>query len=217
MFEQVLAEDEINRAERFQFSQLRESFVITRGVLRYLLGRYLNLHPASIRFIYGSKGKPAVESATGIQFSMTHSGSMAAVAITVLCPIGVDLEQIRPLPDMQQIAGRFFCAEEAAEIMTLPPGERERAFFHCWTRKEAYIKAIGSGLFAPLDDFRVSVRPDASACFVHFQLDTSAADAWTLHDLSLAPDYTSALAYRDRKRSLSIFPIADIENFLSTP
>jgi 4'-phosphopantetheinyl transferase len=217
MFERVLVKHETDRAARFSFSHLRESFVIARGALRYLLGRYLDLHPASIRFIYGSNGKPALASAANIQFNITHSGSLAAVALTADCQIGVDLEQIRPLSDLQHIADRYFCSEEAAEIMSLPPSERERAFFCCWTRKEAYIKAIGDGLSAPLDGFRVTVQPNTPARFVHLGHDTTAAETWTLHDLCLASDYAAALAYRDRQRSLSIFPIVDLAEFLDAP
>jgi 4'-phosphopantetheinyl transferase len=212
-----LAKDELDRADRFRFAHLRESFVIARAGLRCLLGRYLDICPADLRFIYGSKGKPALESAAGVQFNMTHSGRLAAVAITANCPIGVDLELIRPLPDMQQIAARFFCSEEAAEIMMLPASERELAFFRCWTRKEAYIKAIGDGLSAPLDGFRVTMQPGAPARFVHIGHDTNAANAWTLHDLCFAPDYAAALAYRGPQRSLSIFPIAGLEELFSTP
>jgi 4'-phosphopantetheinyl transferase len=216
MFEPVLATDELDRADRFRFGHLRDSFVIGRGALRCLLGRYLDLHPTSIRFIYGSKGKPALDACARIHFNMTHSGSLAAVAITADCQIGLDLEQIRPLSDMQQIAARFFCSEEAAEIMSLPPSERERAFYCCWTRKEAYIKAIGEGLSTPLDSFRVTVLPNTPANFVHLSHGQTDTDAWTLHDLCLAPDYAAAVAYCDQRRSLSIFPIVDLAEFLSS-
>jgi 4'-phosphopantetheinyl transferase len=206
-FESVLASDEKDRAARFILERRRHSFVVARGVLRCLLGRYLDMHPANIRFNYGSKGKPAVTSTLGIEFNATHSGELAVFAFTAGCPIGVDLEQIRPLSDIQDIADRFFCSEEAAELMALPPTEREHAFFRCWTRKEAYIKAIGEGLSAPLDEFRVTLQPTEPARFVHISRDT--AEAWTLHDLGLASGYAAALAYRDRERSLSVFPIED--------
>lgn len=96
MFERVLVTEEIERAIRSHFGHLRESFVIARGALRFLLGCYLDIRPNSIRFIYGLKGKPALESVAGIEFNMTHSGSLAAVAITAEFEIGVDLEQKRP-------------------------------------------------------------------------------------------------------------------------
>ena len=216
MFEPVLAPDELDRAGRFHFIHLRESFVIARGALRCLLGRYLGLHPKSIRFSYGSKGKPALEPAARIQFNMTHSGSLAAIAITVDCQIGLDTEQIRPLSDMLQIAAHFFCSEETADIMSLPSSERERAFFCCWTRKESYIKAIGDGLSAPLDGFRVTVLPGTPAQFVRIGHGAADTDAWTLHDLSLAPGYAAALAYSGRQRPLSIFSIIDLAELFST-
>jgi 4'-phosphopantetheinyl transferase len=216
-FEPVLVRGERDRAAGFRFDHLRRSFVIARGALRCLLGRYLDLDPASIRFNYGSKGKPAVASAAGIEFNATHSGGLAAFAFTVGCQIGVDLEQIRPLTEMQHIADRFFCPEEAAEIRSLPPSERERAFFCCWTRKEAYIKAIGDGLSAPLDKFRVTLQPNEAARFIHLAHDIIAAKAWTLHDLCLASVYAAALAYRDRQRSLSVFPIVDPAGLIGIP
>jgi 4'-phosphopantetheinyl transferase len=214
--ESVLVADERDRAARFRFDHLRQSFVIAHGALRCLLARYLKLDPASIRFNYGSKGKPALASATLIQFNMTHSGSLAAVALTLGCQIGVDIERIRPLSEIKQIAGRFFCPEEASEIMSVPPSERERAFFCCWTRKEAYVKAIGDGLSAPLDQFRVTLLPGQPARFVHLGNNNDDAEDWTLHDLTLAPNYAAALAYHDQPRSLSLFPILDPEELLNT-
>ena len=207
--EAVLSPDEKHRAARFRFPHLRQSFVITHGVLRCLLGRYLGLDPAGLRFDYGSRGKPALISAAHIEFNAAHSSGLAAFAFTLGCPIGVDLEQVRPLPEMRMIADRFFCPEEAAEIMALEPSQREPAFFRCWTRKEAYIKATGDGLSAPLNEFRVTVQPNEPARFLHIGDKTNAERAWTLHDLQLASSYSAALAYRDRERPLSVFPIVD--------
>jgi len=209
-FERVLVSEEADRAARFRIGYLRESFVIARGALRSLLGLYLNVHPANIRFVYGLRGKPALAFAPGIEFNVTHSGSLAVIAVTKGCPIGVDVELIRPLTDMQDIANRFFCPEEATEVMSLPLAERERAFFRCWTRKEAYVKAIGDGLSTLLDDFRVTVEPNTAVRFVHVAHDFAAAEAWMLHDLCIAPDYAAALAYRDQERSLRLYPIVDL-------
>jgi 4'-phosphopantetheinyl transferase len=140
---------------------------------------------------------------------MTHSGDMAAFVFTIGCQIGIDLERVRGLSEAQEIANRYFCPDEAAEIMALPPNERERAFFLCWTRKEAYIKAIGDGLSTPLHEFRVTLQPNEPARLVHLARDKEAARVWTLHDLSLASNYAAAIAYRDRQRPLSIIPIVD--------
>jgi 4'-phosphopantetheinyl transferase len=213
-FERVLVPGEIDRAARFRFAHHRQLFVVTRGALRCLLGRYLCVHPTSIGFSYGSRGKPALARAAGIEFNTAHSGILAAFAFTIGCSVGVDLEQIRPLSDLQQIASRYFCPEEAAEIIAIPASERKRAFFCCWTRKEAYLKSIGDGLSAPLDGFRITLRPDEAPHFVHIAYDTDAAKAWTLHDLRLAPDYAAALAYRDQQRSISVFRTIDSEEII---
>jgi 4'-phosphopantetheinyl transferase len=215
-FERLLSPDEIARAQRFRFERLQKSFITTRGALRLLLGRYIGLPPGQLEFCYGNKGKPALASSTEIEFNATHSGEVAAFAFTVGCAIGIDLEHIHAIKEMQNIASRFFCREEAAELAALPAEEQEAAFFRCWTRKESYIKAIGDGLSAPLDDFRVTLRPDEPAQFIHIGHDTEAAKAWSLHDLRLTSGYAAALAYRDLERPLSIYKLTDPEELLDT-
>ena len=155
----VLNTEETERVARFQFAHLRDSFVIAHGILRFLLGRYLKIDPAKIQFSFNSKGKPAATEGNGLKFNMSHSGGLTVIALAMECEIGVDVEKIRPLSDMLRIAERYFCQEEAAELRSLPSDERENGFFCCWTRKEAYIKAIGAGLSAPLNGFRVAVDP----------------------------------------------------------
>ena len=215
--EAILSPDERDRAARFLQEQPRQSFVVTRGVLRCLLGCYLGVHAASVRFSYSSNGKPGLASAEPIKFNTTHSNGMAAFAFTRGCQLGIDLELIRPLTEIQSLAHRFFCPEETAEIMSLAPAERVRAFFCCWTRKEAYIKAIGDGLSVPLNKFRVTVRPNEPARFVRFGRDTNDAQTWTLQDLCLASDCVAALAYPGRQRPLSVFPICDPSQFVVQP
>ena len=204
--EGLLSPDEKERAARFRFEHLRHSFVIARGVLRVLLGGYLGISPASVQFVYNLKGKPTLPAPAFLEFNASHAGGLAVFAFTTACEVGVDVEQIRPLTDMQDIANRFFCPGEAAELLSLNESQREHAFFLCWTRKEAYIKAIGEGLSAPLDSFRVNIEPGAPARFVELPLD---AGAWTLHDLQLASDYAAALAYHDTERPVAILRLND--------
>ncbi|MGI8990834.1 MAG: 4'-phosphopantetheinyl transferase family protein, partial [Bryobacteraceae bacterium] len=206
-FLKVLSPDERERAARFRFERLQRSFILTRGALRILLGHYLETSPAGIQFEYGAKGKPHLAAPSRIEFNVSHSGELALFAFTLDCELGVDVEQIRPMPDMRAIAAQFFHEEEAAELMTLPASRREHAFFLCWTRKEAYIKAIGDGLSAPLDGFRVTLRPGEPARFIHLARDTDAAATWTLHDLDLDLQYAAALAYRDSPRPLLPQPL----------
>jgi 4'-phosphopantetheinyl transferase len=194
-FEPVLSPDERTRAAAFRFPHLRDSFILARGALRILLARYLDLAPAAIQFAYGPKGKPALAAPSLLDFNASHSGNLAVFAFTAGCEIGIDIERIRPVPGLQNIADRFFSRREAAELLSLPENHRDQAFFQCWTRKEAYIKATGEGLSAPLD------RPQAPD--------------WKLCDLQLTPGYAAALAYRDAERPLTISPLMDPSELLT--
>jgi len=202
----VLSPEEGARMSRFHFDHLKRSYLLSTGALRVLLGRYLGTDPLLIRFQLGQKGKPRV-SGQRLCFNASHSGSLALFAFTMGCELGIDVEQIRPLVDMNEIAERFFCAEEAAELLSIPDGERCHAFFLCWTRKEAYLKAIGEGLSAPLNQFQVTLRPEATCRFLHLWNDPLAAQEWNLHNLEPAPGYAAALAYRGLRRRVRVFPV----------
>jgi 4'-phosphopantetheinyl transferase len=206
-FRLVLSPAERDRAAKFRFEGLRNAFILARGALRLLLGRYLDICPDAVQFGYGRNQKPAIAPEHRVKFNVSHSGGLAVFAFTLDREIGVDVEHIRSVPDMTAIAKRFFCPEEAADLMSFAAGEQERAFFVCWTRKEAYVKALGNGLSEPLDSFRVTINPDAPAELMHVAHDSRAAKLWTLHDLALAPGYEGALAYRDSPRPLKLFPI----------
>lgn len=208
-FEPFLSVDEKQRAARYRFQRLRIVFTVTRGALRCLLGRYSKVHPAAIRFQYGQSGKPALVLDSAFEFNTTQSGDLAAFAFTVGCGVGIDLQKIRPLPEMRDVANRFFSKDEATELALLSPEERLSAFYRCWTRKEAYSKAIGCGLSAPLDQFRVSLAPDEGARLIQTELGPDEAKAWTLHNLCVGADYAGALAYRDRPRFISLFPMLE--------
>lgn len=209
LFEAVLSEQERTRAAQFAFPYLRDGFIVTRGMLRCLLGCYLGRDPAEIKIAYGTAGKPVALNACGIEFNVTHSGQRAAVAVTRGCEIGIDREQRRIVAEMDSIARRYFCDGEAAAIMGLSEGERERAFFCCWARKEAYIKATGGGLEIPLHAFEVNVNPHAPARLLHVEGSRDAAAGWTLRDLWLHPDDAAAVAYQGAERPLSIFAVND--------
>jgi 4'-phosphopantetheinyl transferase len=213
-FRSLLSADETARAARFRFEHLQHSFILARGALRILLGRYLNTSPRDLGFRYGAKGKPALTAPASLQFNASHSCDLALFAFTMDCELGVDIEAVRFMADMEDVARRFFCAEETAELMALSPGQRDQAFFLCWTRKEAYIKATGEGLSAPLDAFRVTLRPGESARMIHLGRDAIAAQAWTLHDLTPDPRYAAALAYQDSPRPLETFKVLNPKQLL---
>jgi 4'-phosphopantetheinyl transferase len=204
-FEQFLRPSELIQAKRFRFDHLRRSYVLSRGSLRLLLGRYLGMAPNHVPLSRAPRGKPILDEGR-IKFSVSHSGDMVLFGFTRGCEIGIDVEQIRPLQDVVAIAHRFFCHDEAAELMSLPPDERLHAFFLCWTRKEAYIKALGEGLYMPLDGFRVTVAPLTPARLIHINSDTSAAEAWMIHNIESTPEYAGALAYRDAMRPVCVLP-----------
>jgi len=210
-FRSILSDEEKERADRFRFEALSHAFIVAHAALRCLLGNYLNLDPESIRFRYGPKGKPALSPPSRLEFNMTHSGNVAGFAFTEGCQLGLDLEQIEPLNELESIARSFFCTEEYQELTSLPPESRVRAFFLCWTRKEAYIKATGDGLAAPLHEFRVTLNPTEPARFVSVGSDREEAGRWMLHDLSIAPSFAAALAYRSSERRIVLFPMEDTE------
>jgi 4'-phosphopantetheinyl transferase len=157
--EQMLSHDEIARAERFHFERDRRRFVVGRGLLRAILGRYMGIESERLRFRYGEYGKPYLAEEYGgkaLQFNVAHSQDMALYAIARDREVGVDIEYIRPFPNLMQIAEQFFSARENIALQAVPEHLKDEAFFTCWTRKEAYIKARGDGLSLPLDRFDVS-------------------------------------------------------------
>jgi 4'-phosphopantetheinyl transferase len=205
--EKLLEPGEIARANRFVFEHLRRTWITARAALRILLGTYLGVPGESIRLKTEPKGKPALDiRGELLRFNLSHSGEVALFGFTRACEIGVDVEQARPMDDMGSIAERFFHPEEARELLALPVSEREAAFFRCWTRKEAYLKAIGEGFFEPLESFRVSFLPGEPAGILRIRGDANAARAWTVHDVESVPGHAAALVYRDAPRPVRLLP-----------
>jgi len=193
----TLAEDERRRAARFVFQRDRTHFVVARGLLRVLLGRYLEHDPQRLHFIYGHNGKPELATdveGTGLRFNVSHSHGLALYAVTRRREIGVDVERIRPAVAQETIAEHFFSPREVAVLRALPAALQATAFFACWTRKEAYIKARGDGLALPLDQFTVSLAPGEPAALLSTAWDPQEAARWALHDLAPGPGYMAAVA-----------------------
>ncbi|MBK9945434.1 MAG: 4'-phosphopantetheinyl transferase superfamily protein [Kouleothrix sp.] len=190
---QLLAADERQRAERFHFERDRTHFVVGRATLRILLGRYLGRPPEQLQFSYNAYGKPALPGA-GPAFNLAHAHGLALYAFSWGRALGVDLEYIRGDIEAEQIAERFFSPAERAALAQLPVAERRQAFFSCWTRKEAYIKAHGLGLALPLDQFDVSLAPGAPARLLATHTDPADAARWSLCALAPGPGWAAALA-----------------------
>jgi 4'-phosphopantetheinyl transferase len=197
-----LPADERARAGRFHFERDQRRFVAGRGLLRVLLGRYLEADPASLRFGYGPQGKPFLEEYGDLRFNVSHSGGLALLAFTHGREVGVDVERERPLPEWKDIAGRYFSAWEATELGRLPADERGAAFFRCWTRKEAFIKATGEGLSRPLDAFCVSLAPGEPARLRRVVGEPEAVRRFRLEDLRPAPGFAGALAVEGESRRI---------------
>jgi 4'-phosphopantetheinyl transferase len=193
----TLSEDERARAERFRFERDRAHFVAARGALRCVLGRYLGAAPGALRFNYDAYGKPSLapEFAGGeLEFNLSHSHSLALVAVARGRAVGVDVERVRAEVSGPEIAERFFSPPEFAALRALPAAEQTRAFFDCWTRKEAFVKARGEGLSHPLDEFDVSLAPGEPAALLSVRNDPREAARWSLRALDAGAGYAAALA-----------------------
>lgn len=199
MLSRTLSLDEQDRAERFRFGEDRRRFVVARGVLRTILSYYTGLPAVQLRFAYSPAGKPrlateAGQPSPGLSFNLAHSGEMALYAICLNRRVGVDIERLRPGLAEEHIAERFFSPHEVAALRALSPEEQVPAFFRCWTRKEAYIKARGEGLAIPLNRFVVTFGPGEPAALLHTGDENEPPDRWFLHAFDAPPDYEAAVA-----------------------
>ncbi len=194
---QTLSPDELMRAERFHFERDRSYFLINKGILRTILGSYLSVEPGKLQFCYGKYGKPALVDLSGngsICFNSSRSQGLALYAFTRDREIGVDIEYIRDIYEMEHIVERFFSEREKVVFRALPESKRKEAFFNCWTRKEAFIKTIGGGLYCPLDQFDVSLTPDEPAKLLRIKGDLKEASRWSIQDLRPASEFAAACA-----------------------
>lgn len=191
-FRRTLESGELDRAGRFHFERLQRHFLVSRGFLRYVLGQYLGAKPSELRFTYNDYGKPSLAGEESLQFNMSHSHEIGLVAVTRDAALGVDVEHIRADFASEDIATRFFSRLEVETFNALPKEERVAAFFRCWSRKEAYIKAIGKGLSQPLDGFDVTLAPADPAALLRAGKEDMLE--WSLSDIDIGSDYASALA-----------------------
>jgi 4'-phosphopantetheinyl transferase len=192
---EVLSPDERQRADAFRFDKHKNSFIVGRALLRFILGRYLERAPKDITFSYGTNGKPKLaDSNPPLHFNLAHSENRVVYAFTTAGELGVDIEPVRSLPDFESIACKFFSAEESAQVLSLPADQRAEGFFNCWTRKEAYLKAVGDGLMVPLNSFQVSLLPGQPAAFLKMNGDAQTLSQWSLFHLDFPDRYIGALA-----------------------
>ncbi len=191
--ETVLSSDERERARRFVFERDTRRFVVCRAALRRVLAQYTGTAPEALVFAYGDRGKPSLPEMPGLFFNVTHAASLGVIAVAAT-DVGIDVEALERNVEFEDLAARFFSAEEARELCALPADARRAAFFNCWTRKEAYIKAIGDGLSCPLDSFAVTLRPSEPALMRWIEGDDESA--WHLRAFTPAEGYVGAVAVR---------------------
>jgi len=218
----LLSPDERARAATMRFGDHRWQYSAVRAALRRVLAGYLHTDPRAIDFSYGRHGRPVLHpriAGTGIAFSVSHAGARGVIAVARTAALGVDIERVVDGRRALGVAGRFFAAREAAALRALSDGQLPYGFTAVWTRKEAYVKALGQGLTLPLADFEVTSSPNPPAVVRCAASDPHAPEAWTLTEIVCLPGHvcTVAVAHRvgeappqgTHVRELSIAAIRD--------
>jgi len=196
-YRSLLSHDEIDRARRFVFEKDRDHYVAGRGLLRVMLGHYLNLEPAQIEFVYGRHGKPALKAGQAdemLEFNLSHSKDRALYAFNWNRRVGVDIEYLIPMADIDDFAEHFFTPRENAWINSLLGEQKKAAFFKTWTCKEAFLKANGSGLTVPINQVEISLQVEGVIKLISVGDDQKQATRWRLKMLNPYPGYQAALA-----------------------
>jgi 4'-phosphopantetheinyl transferase len=197
--QQYLSDDERLRAERFRFDRHCRRFIVSQGMLRLIIGDYTDMAPSRLQFYTGHRGKLYLMHSFGsdsLQFNLAHSKEIALYAFTCNREIGIDVEYVRDMPDAEKIAQTTFSPIENETLHSLPQYQRQEAFFNCWVRKEAYIKAIGDGLYHDLDRFDVSLAPGEPARLVSVEGSAEQASCWFMKSLTPEDGYVAALAVK---------------------
>lgn len=196
----LLDADEKKKAARFRFDRHRRRFIVGRGFQRITLGDYLGVDAATIELAYGDKGKPYLArqpEGAPLYFNLSNSEELALLGLNRECEIGVDVEQLRAVHEMEQLAERFFSKQESPVLLALPEERRVEGFFNCWTRKEAYLKAVGTGLSAPLNRFDVTLAPGDEPRMLALEESREKAARWSLYHLNPAAGYLGAIAIEE--------------------
>ncbi|MEL6525159.1 MAG: 4'-phosphopantetheinyl transferase superfamily protein [Chloroflexota bacterium] len=201
----MLSVEEKERIQRYYTPQLRARGTVRRGILRYLLGNYLQREPNMLSFSYSEYNKPYLDTER-IFFNLSHSEERVLIAICKQ-DIGVDIEAIKPLPDLMTVAKHHFSPAEQTALFSLSPSEQVIAFYRCWTRKEAFIKADGRGLSVPLDAFDVTLKSDQPARITRIapSLTNIHTLKWNLHHIGINEQFMGAIAYHGKQRPLRLF------------
>ena len=193
---ELLSQDEIERADRFHFERDRQRFTAARFGMRMILSSYLGLEPKAVAFSYAANGKPALAASLGrsdIQFNLSHSHEYALLAVARTTRLGADIEFIKQDVAMDEIASSFFSPDECRTVASLPAENRLHAFYTCWTRKEAYLKAKGVGLSLAMNSFDVACAPSIPPALLRVDGCLEEPSRWRVYDLETPRQYVAAL------------------------
>jgi 4'-phosphopantetheinyl transferase len=195
--EQTLSEDERSRANRFRFPHLKDRFIAARGNLRKILSFYLQIESDLIKFEYSSRGKPQLAvnlNQVGLQFNLSHSQDLALYGFSLHQKIGIDLEHLRSISDVEKLAQRFFSAQEYKLINESDRNLKQQIFLQFWTAKEAYLKATGEGLVDSLSEIKFLIKPDQTISLQSIHGNIQAGQNWLVDNFIPAPDYVATVA-----------------------
>lgn len=207
-----LSPNELERASRYLADQHRRRFIVSRARQREILARYLNASPVRLRFRYEPLGKPVLDTPfrnNRLRFNLSNSGDVALLAVGLDEELGVDVERVRDFSNLEPFSERYFSQQECAVLHSQSSAERLAAFFHCWTRKEAILKATGKGLTSPLDQVIVSIAPGEPSRVLSIDGDSDKAAEWWLAALAPVAGYVGAVARRSAAPWLRCWQFAD--------
>lgn len=203
-YRKLLTQEELVRADQYRFEKHRICYVVARAVLRLLVGKYIEVDPRDVVFSYIKNGKPLVVNQKGIQFNVSHSENYILIGFVKDYDLGVDVEYTKQPIEVQTIAASFFSKEEVAMLVSLAEEYQTQAFYNCWTRKEAFIKALGDGLSFPLDQFVVSMDSTKVATLLETKWNQKEKQKWSLKSIEVDRDYIGALAAKGQIHKMEL-------------
>jgi 4'-phosphopantetheinyl transferase len=205
-YSRILGQDEQQRAARFYFPHLTRNFVVDHGRLRLILAAYTRSQPENLLFAANKFGKPELANPIGsLRFNLSHTEGMTLLAVCRNSPVGIDVEAVRTMDDWRAVAQSHFSPREIAALHSTTEPDQQNAFFRCWTRKEAFLKAHGLGLSIPLDSFAVSLARDEVPSILECTWDPDEVERWSLFSLDLGQGFAGALVISRGKWEVSLF------------